>query len=376
VWKAGETCGINPFAPTAFSFQFYGASSGEGMGAVSCLFGRQRCFGNRNMIVICGMVDRQKQRCSFPLPRCPWSWCSSQDIFVGVVVLSREIFLDGWLLRKLSCVNGRTTLIPVFHGIGDCGEWRFELVTLDNCQGKRRSCEWKEIAAGPCEIEFEHRNKELWSYEHVEDSCNDVIHNGNYSICCETVNKLFIPTVSRCGGCEIKLTGKVTLELKFKGEHRSWSTSAVARWSYIISFVGGALGCGLTISVKKTSEFSEDSGFMGDYDIVHSRIKDASTLLREKLTDILIVEETTIEELVQSFCGVWPLFYSGSYGYTLCNPTFNLRGDFILELESPLDCNGRLTVPDRCDVCLPVKDCAVKDCAVKDCGGLFGCPFH
>jgi len=70
----------------------------------------------------------------------------------------------------------------------------------------------------------------------------------------------------------------------------------------------------------------------------------------------VIVEESVVEELKKSFCEVWPLFYSGAYGYTLCNPVFNRRGDLIFELESPLDCNGELAVPDRCDVCLPAKN--------------------
>jgi hypothetical protein len=39
----------------------------------------------------------------------------------------------------------------------------------------------------------------------------------------ETANTLSLPTVTRHGGCEIKLSGKVTLHMDFRGEHKSWS---------------------------------------------------------------------------------------------------------------------------------------------------------
>jgi len=308
------------------------------------------------MIVIGGMVDKQSQW-TFPLPRCTWSWRSSRDIFSGAITLSRKVFLEGWLLQKLSHVNSCTTLIPVINGgIGDAGEWQFKLATLEE-QGKERSCEWNEIAVNSREIEFEHQNKETWSYDHVGDSC-DSHCNGGYFVTCETVNKLTVPTVSKGGGCEIKLSGKVTLDLMFKGEQKSWSSSAVAWWSHTISIIKDAFGRGLKISTSKTVEFSKGCGFTGHREIVHPRIKDAATLLKEKLAGISIVEEATIEELRANFCGVWPLFYSGSYGYTLCNPVFNQRGDLIFELESPLDCNGQVAVSDRPDICLPGKHLA------------------
>ena len=78
----------------------------------------------------------------------------------------------------------------------------------------------------------------------------------------------------------------------------------------------------------------------------------------KQLDSAEFIQQQTIKRLEASFCRVWPFFYSGAYGYTLCNPHFNERGDFTLELESPLDCNGGLIVPqvDRPDVCLRVND--------------------
>lgn len=134
--------------------------------------------------------------------------------------------------------------------------------------------------------------------------------------------------------------------------HLCFSTSAVAWWSYKISIINGARGQGLKINASKTIEFSESRGFMGHHEIVHPRIKDATTLLKDKLEKVMIVKDATIDELKASFCGVWPLFYSGSHGYTLCNPVFNQRGDLTFELESPLDCHGHVAVYDPPNIIL------------------------
>ena len=144
-------------------------------------------------------------------------------------------------------------------------------------------------------------------------------------------------------------------------------TSATAQWSYTISISSCGPGQGLKIDCIKTSDISENCGFMGDYDIVHPTMKDAKMLLSEKMTNITFVEESTIKELKACLCGLWPLFYSGAYGYTLCNPHFNICGDFTLELESPLDCYGQIVVSGRNDICLPVAQDGMCICA---CAGM------
>ena len=71
--------------------------------------------------------------------------------------------------------------MPVLQGITTVGEWMFDLCTLEESKYKKeRTCEWQQIKADSCEIVFEHRNKEMWSYE---DYCG--IHNGSYSVSCE-----------------------------------------------------------------------------------------------------------------------------------------------------------------------------------------------
>jgi hypothetical protein len=136
-----------------------------------------------------------------------------------------------------------------------------------------------------------------------------------------------------------------------------FSTHATARWSATIRLVGDRHGGGLNATTSFTHDISESSGFSGD--VVHPNFKDSPTLLREQLDEAIIVQnlKSTIHELESAFAGVWPLFYSGAYGYTLSHPIFNSCGDLLFELERPVDRQGRICVPvqTRHDICLPSK---------------------
>jgi hypothetical protein len=185
VWKAGSSCGFNDFGMTSFSFQFYGPSYGGDSGCVPKFIDRRRLHGDRNMIIICGMVDvNNKKRPCFPPTSFPWTWSSCQDIFCGTIVLSRSIFLERWLLEELSIVNCRTTFIPIFDCVENSGRWKFELVTLEGSDyAEGRSCEWRQESTDSCQILLKHQNKEAWTYNHSGDSCK--IHNGGYNVSCE-----------------------------------------------------------------------------------------------------------------------------------------------------------------------------------------------
>jgi hypothetical protein len=135
------------------------------------------------MLVICGMVDN-RYRPGFPLPRCSWSWSSSPEAFSGTFALSRSIFFEGWLLVELEKINGRTTLVPKFHSIGDNGEWKIELVTWkEHPYNADRSCGWKQIEHCEAGLEFVWKNRDEWTYDHQGDASD--IHNGGYSVSCE-----------------------------------------------------------------------------------------------------------------------------------------------------------------------------------------------
>lgn len=183
------------------------------------------------------------------------------------------------------------------------------------------------------------------------------------------MNTLHVPTISKHGVCEIIINGKVTLNLAFKGGKNTWSwvfysaellrlltqyvrTSAVAQWSSSIYISNAGHGNGLKISTSFSHDISDDLRFIGDHDIVRPGVKDAYTLLREQLTEIVIVEDKTIKQLETYFCGLWPLFYSGTHGYTLSNAVFNSRGDLLFELESPVDGHGQVKVSSRPDLAI------------------------
>jgi hypothetical protein len=89
--------------------------------------------------------------------------------------------------------------------------------------------------------------------------------------------------------------------------------------------------------------------------MVHSNFKDSPTFLKEKFANVIFVEPSIVHKLESAFTGVWPLFYSGAYGYTLGSPTFNSNGDLLFELVRPIDRQGRICVPTehRRDIYLP-----------------------
>jgi hypothetical protein len=136
------------------------------------------------MIAICGTINNSIRP---RLPRCTWSWSSSQEVFYGAVVLSRTIFLP-WLLKKLSDVNSRTTFKPNFKGSSEA--WRF---VLENMEGDDADiCKWgpEPKSVDSRKILFEHRTTKTWSHDQFDDARR--LQHGGYNISCE-LSFLFRP---------------------------------------------------------------------------------------------------------------------------------------------------------------------------------------
>ena len=127
------------------------------------------------------------------------------------------------------------------------------------------------------------------------------------------------------------------------------SSSSTAKWSCTISLVSRGAGYGLFVDPINCFEFDDDDGYVEPE--IQRFIGDAKTQLKTKLESL--IDAGTIEYLRDAFCGVWPMFYSGAHGYTLCNPRFNEQGDFVLELESPLTYTGEWIDNSRSDFHLP-----------------------
>ncbi|KAF8519034.1 hypothetical protein BU17DRAFT_66191 [Hysterangium stoloniferum] len=338
------------FTPTWFDFQFLPAPS-EGGKFISSLFGRRRDDGNRNMLVICGMLNGGMPP-SLPLSSSGWRWSPSDERFSGVLALSSKTLLDRWLLKELQGINERTTLVPLFHGIGDAGAWDIEFLawcdhpSIDIAR-KKGTCSWNKVGASTQGgLEYQCTYKDNWTYTHEGDVSH--IYNGGYSISCHTTNSLVLPTVTRRGACEIKIKGRVDLKLSFSGGGKSWWTSASADWTASIIISTEANGGGLKITSTSSRHLPVPTDFFGDKELVHPGFKQAAEFLQHHLSEsrVVLIEQKTIGALSAAFSGVWPLFQTSSYGFALGNPVFNTSGDLLVELVPPFNSRGSLIVSD------------------------------
>jgi hypothetical protein len=189
VWKPAHTCGRKHLAMTSLYFQTYAS---EETVMVSSLFGDRRSLGNRNMIVVFGMINSTR-RPSFPLPPCNWTWRFGANAFTGTIALSRAVFLDA-LLLELKEVNRATTLIPKLRGIDEFNHEWFSLMTLSRAEeiAKKtgeswsgRCCDWEPVVPSKQPLEFIHQNNEEWTYNFEGHSGDHIDRSGSYSISCE-----------------------------------------------------------------------------------------------------------------------------------------------------------------------------------------------
>ena len=104
------------------------------------------------------------------------------DKTMGITCLSREAFLEGYVLRVLSKVNAISTVVPNFAGVID-GEWHCDLTTWDRHEYRKgKECRWKPLAdsaSGRVEYEWQHRDD--WNHQH-EGSSDE--KSGEYHLSC------------------------------------------------------------------------------------------------------------------------------------------------------------------------------------------------
>lgn len=112
-----------------------------------------------------------------------WVICGKGNKSVGTVALSRELFLERWLLPKLSAVNSITTVIPKFAGVIN-GEWHFELTNWAQHEyHSGKDCNWKREGKHQDYLAYVWEHREDWNHEHKGTSSGE--KKGEYSISCE-----------------------------------------------------------------------------------------------------------------------------------------------------------------------------------------------
>lgn len=199
--------------------------------------GHARKANEAPVILILGMCNF-RELCFVP-PKWISGWVISGrgQSSLGTVCLSKSVFLEGMLLKRLANINAITTIVPNFAGVID-GEWNFDLTTwAKHSFRKNRGCHWSHVGhcGGSLQYVWEHRDG--WSHEHEGTSGDE--KNGQYSIDCElyivftvcalticsqgrTRNELSIPTIYRPGVLEVTLHGKSSLKVSGKDVNQHW----------------------------------------------------------------------------------------------------------------------------------------------------------
>ncbi|TFY65090.1 hypothetical protein EVG20_g5713 [Dentipellis fragilis] len=300
---------------TDLAFQICPFTFGPHEHYVEGIRGRQRAIFDRNAIVFVGMTSGH----TFPSPSPAFpragNWCAglSRELSCGTVVLARRVFLEGKLLALLARINKETT-----------GESK-----------RGRECLFREAPLGADgKLEFVWSNRDRWSYEHE----GDVENNGSYRVSCDTTNKLVLPTGTNNGTCAIKLTGSVVLKLAYEGPGQHWKSEASATWTSTITLSSGPAG----VRVRVTSDFivPDCSELHSSGLLTHSTFVDAAAELKAQLPAVLDIAHV-VAELKGALEGAWPLLFAGhgagsgtgSGALRVSNPTFNARGDLLLELQ-------------------------------------------
>ena len=128
---------------------------------------RSREAGEEPALLIYGMCGGR------PMPSALIQWLTAWIIpstrtfkTCGTVCLSKEVFLEGRLLKLLEVVNRKTTLVPKFAGVID-GHTYFDLCAWsEDTYRKNKKCLWTAggSAEGHLEYIWEHRDE--WSHGH------------------------------------------------------------------------------------------------------------------------------------------------------------------------------------------------------------------
>ncbi|KAF7328255.1 hypothetical protein MVEN_02565400 [Mycena venus] len=276
------------------------------------------------VILILGMCGFR----SMPTVRLQWfnGWVLSGQKSLGSICLSREMFLEGRLLKLLALVNKKTTIVPEWAGIVN-GDWDYELTILEKHsrrQNERGS--WKFFARTDKSLDYIWDHHDEWKHDSKHDGFSGEEKHGEYSVSCRTKNKLSIPTYFRQGCLEVTIQGESTLKIAKKQDGLpSWSKKTSAKWSASIEVHSRADGLHIEVVGGEMPVFADvESEGECSMDVLNAHMKQFPSKI--DLHD-------AIHDLKDLLQGTWDYSYPGMGAYALSSPIFTRHGDLIVELS-------------------------------------------
>ncbi|EKM54032.1 uncharacterized protein PHACADRAFT_257621 [Phanerochaete carnosa HHB-10118-sp] len=261
-----------------------------------------------------------------------WVAHAGRYLSYGTVGISSGLFLQEKLLYSLASVNALTTIVPSFT-VAESGEWRFKVASWASSEDRRGAvCSFGEVQGvnGGDFLEYLWERSDVWNYTYKHRGANYTT-SGTFSVSARTENRLEIPTVYKIGSMDIKMYGKVTLELSStESTERSWSAAAESNWQAILSVrteEGGSLKINVESSQAQTKAVkAEEHGGA----LVYLK---PETYLTEVMPTKIELDKAVAE--FSYFTSSWESCYPGMSSYTLTQPVFNRSGDLLFELRPP-----------------------------------------
>ncbi|EKM52523.1 uncharacterized protein PHACADRAFT_149241 [Phanerochaete carnosa HHB-10118-sp] len=252
---------------------------------------------------------------------------------VGTLGLSREVFLQRYILDELKTINAMTTIVPLNVDVVD-DVWHVDLTTWAQHPTRSKSkvgCQWKPIDVSSLDfLEYEWKYRDEWNHEH--EGHQDDSGNGEYYLHCNTKNTLIVPTIYDPKGLEFDLRGETSVRVGGKHEGKPWSRSTVGTWGAKINLDTSSGGLKIAVdripvSVKPAVETSTES-YTYDPSTVHYN----NLVLKNDALDALIIKELRL--LLEAS---WQYCVMGIQAISLRAPVITRAGDFICELDLDKD---------------------------------------
>ncbi|EKM52083.1 uncharacterized protein PHACADRAFT_151051 [Phanerochaete carnosa HHB-10118-sp] len=248
---------------------------------------------------------------------------------VGTLGLSREIFLQRYILDQLKTVNAMTTIVPSsVHVVDDV--WYVDLTRwyLHPIWNQSKvGCQWKPVKAESLDhMKYEWEFRDEWNRGR-EGHDDDDIANGKYYLHCNTKNTLIVPTKFDPNGIELDLHGESIIKVGGKHNGQKWSRSTVGTWGAKIKLDTSnglkIVVVPIPVQVKPTVETCTDE-WTFDPIIVHRQ----NLKLEDDALDAVIAGQLRL--LLEAS---WEYCVMGIQSIKLATPIITQKGDFICELD-------------------------------------------
>ncbi|KAF9822043.1 hypothetical protein IEO21_00037 [Rhodonia placenta] len=318
VWTSEKDCPTYAFTDVAFHIYSSATISRQSLTSVTDIL--------EPAIIVLGMTNFHRMLHRRLAYSADWVIRANKGATYGTLALSREVFLERAILKSLSGINAMTTVIPLVSPVDENGTWSPRLSTwaLDE-QHKSQECRWiSQTPDADGRLKYEWNHHVDFKYEHKGSG----VVMGAHAVACTTNNRLQLPPATRSGRFEIKISGKVLLNVSFASENQKASAKFSAEWSASLVLQTDTSGIKASLQGSPSPTFD---GVCFEGEAEELLTTDLESQLRALFPDTISLDDV-LDELKQ-FEGIWQTAYPGMKAHCLVNPIFNSHGDLLFELQ-------------------------------------------